>query len=99
MFELENDNNIFFDLLKEWDRFLIEVICFCFEFYECEKFVKYKEYKVVLYKMCFVKVGFFGDKVNGFDKVLLKRKVEELYKEIGKEWFILEFREILLVFW
>ncbi|PFX12800.1 p53-induced protein with a death domain [Stylophora pistillata] len=99
-FDLETDNDALCIILSERDNLLDEMVELSSQLHEQGKLVtKYKMAKVAVYKMCLERVGFLGNKEEGLDKASLKIKVEELYKEIGQEGSIMEFRERLLASW
>ena len=98
-FDKETDNSVLNKMLKERDELLDKVIEFCRTLAEREKLTRHKNIKLALYKKVLVRPDFVGEKEDGYDKATLKIKVEQLYRNAGKEEYIPQFQESLLSTW
>ena len=97
-FSQEADNSKLNDMLKERDEFLGKIIEFCRNRSENEKLARYKTIKLALYKNVLERPDFVAED-HAYDKMTLKYKVEQLYRDVGDEQHIPEFQEGLLRTW
>ena len=98
-FEQETSNTMLNEMMKERDEILERSIELSCELDERKKLLKFQRSKLALYEMALVRRDFVGKKKNAFDKAKLKSTVEELYKYVGQEKNIPEFRKNLLSTW
>ena len=98
-FQKETDNSELNEMLKERDELLDKVIEFCLNHAEHEKLAMHKAIKLGLYKQVLVRPDFVGEKDYAYDKSTLQDMVEQLFRDIGEEEYIPEFRESLLRTW
>ena len=82
-FDQETDNYEINELLRDRDELLDMIIDFCVRLNKKEELNKQKRNKLTLYKKVLLKVDFVGEK--GQEKATLKRKVEQLYQDLGDE--------------
>ena len=97
-FDQETDNSKLNEMLKERDELLDKVIDFCGNRDEHEKLTRHKTIKLSLYKKVLERPDFVAEDC-AYDKATLKGKVEQLYRDVGEEGQIPEFREGLLRTW
>jgi len=92
-FEQETNNTMLNEMMKERDEILERSIELSRELDERKKLLKFLKSKLALHKMALVRRDFIGKKENAFDKAKLKSTVEELYKFVGQEENVPEFRK------
>ena len=98
-FDQETDNSVLNEMLKKRIIILDKVIALCVKLAEHGKLTKHKNIKLALYKKVLVRSDFVGEKEDGNDKVTLRIKVEQMYRNAGEEKYIPEFQESLLRTW
>lgn len=98
-FDQETNNTQLNEMLKERDEILEKSIELCLKLDEHEKLLKPKNSKLALYKKVLVRPDFIGKREYAYDKAKLKSRVEQLYKDVGQEKNIVEFRKNLLRTW
>ena len=96
-FDQETDNYELNGLLRDRDELLDMIIDLCVRLNKQVKLNKQRRNKMKLYKKILLRVDFVGAK--GQEKVTLKRKVEQLYQDLGEKKSIPRFRENLLSTW
>jgi len=96
-FNQETDSYELNELLRARDELLDMIIYFCVRLSNQEELTKQKRNKLTLYKTVLVKVEFVGEEEQ--EKAALKRKVEQLYQNLGDEESIPGFKENLLSTW
>ena len=94
-FNQETDNSKFNEMLRERDEFLDRVIEICRNRTEHEKLTRYKTIKLSLYNKILLRPDFVAEDY-AYEKATLKGKIEQLYREVGKEEQIPKFQEGLL---
>ena len=98
-FDQETDSSLLNEMLKDRDVILDKVIELCLQVSDHEKLIKYKNIKLALYRKVLERPDFVGEKKYSYDKANLKSKVEKLYRDVGQQENIPEFRENLLRAW
>ena len=98
-FDQETDSSLLNEILQERDEFLDKVIELCLQVADHEKLTKHRNIKLALFKKVLLRPDFVGEKEYGYDKVTVKGKVEQLYRDLGQKENIPEFRENLLRAW
>ena len=98
-FDQETESSVLNKMLKERDEILDKAIDLCLQVSDHDKLIKYKNIKLALYRKVLEKPDFVGEKKYSYDKANLKSKVEKLYRDVGQQENIPEFRENLLRDW
>lgn len=98
-FEQETNNTLLNEMMKERVEILEKSIELCHKLDEHEKLLMFQKSKLALYKMALLRPDFRDKKENAYGKAKLKSMVEQLYKDVGLEENIAEFRKNLLRTW
>ena len=98
-FDQETDSTLLNEILKERDEFLDKVIELCLQVADHEKLTKHRNIKLALFKKVLLRSDFVGEREYSYNKAALKGKVEQLYRDLGQNEKIPEFRENLLHAW